>query len=357
VIGRKLKKALKRIRYIPQGPNLWAYMANKISACIRKINKNTSLSYPSTIMVELTNACNLHCTTCPREYQYGQEMHIGFMDFDVFKSIVDQASPFIDSIGLTGLGEPLLYKHLPQALAYIKQKNKGIITSVSTNANLPTTPEIISNLKEHLDTLQISIDGIGETYHKIRKNSNFEQFRKHIEEIVLITKYSDTDLLFNMVVTNENYHDMGNVMNLAHELGVPFVTYTLFNLASVTNIPVTYYDFYHSPAFKNSMKEMEKSAKEFPSVSHSFWDFKTKSGFRKCPFPWTHFYYSWEGYLVPCCAKPFPKLLHFGNIKENSLMECINHPKFIAMREMWKKNNTPDFCRKCHFIDLKEFSL
>jgi radical SAM protein with 4Fe4S-binding SPASM domain len=60
---------------------------------------------------------------------------------------------------------------------------------------------------------------------------------------------------------------------------------------------------------------------------------------------------------VPCCAKPFPNELNFGNAFEKPVMECLNSKKFQEFRELWFRNETPEFCKKCHFIDLKEFSL
>lgn len=41
-------------------------------------------------MIELENVCNLHCNICPREYEYGKQMDIGFMPLDKAKNILDQ---------------------------------------------------------------------------------------------------------------------------------------------------------------------------------------------------------------------------------------------------------------------------
>lgn len=357
VTQRKIHKALKRLKYIPKGMDFLSYSGNKIEHFAKKASNSIKVAHPSTIMLELTNHCNLHCITCPREYSFGQEMAMGHMDFEKLKSIVDQVYPYIDSIGLTGLGEPMFYKHLPQALAYIKSKNKGIITSISTNASLPKTASIVNEIKGTIDTIQISIDGVGEGYNQIRKNANFDNFIHNVEQIISITKQSDTDVMFNVVIMKENYKQMMDILHLADKMGVNFVNFTLFNLASVTDIPVEYYEFYQSDAFKNELAKVEEEAKKYPHIEFTSWDYKTKSGFKKCNFPWTHFYFSWDGYLVPCCAKPFPKELNFGNAFEKPVMETINSKEFQDFRKLWYQNITPDFCKKCHFIDLKEFSL
>jgi radical SAM protein with 4Fe4S-binding SPASM domain len=354
---RKLQKLFKRLRNLPWGIAFIKYGWNKIDHFSKKAARSHKVAHPSTIMIELTNYCNLHCITCPREYAYGEKMALGHIDFELFKNIVNQAYPAIDSIGLTGLGEPLMYKHLPEALAYIKSKNKGIITSISTNANLSQAPQIIEKIKNHIDTIQVSIDGIGDVYNQIRRNGDFKKLDSNLTEIAKIIKGTDIDLMFNMVIVKENYMQMSDVIKYANDKGIGFVNFTLFNLASVTDIPVEYYEFFLTDGFKKELKKAVYEAAKYPHIEFTNWDYTTKSGFRKCNFPWTHFYFTWDGFLAPCCAKPFPKELNFGKMTENTLMDCINSKDFQNFRELWFKNETPEFCKKCHFIDLREFTL
>lgn len=354
---RKIAKAIKRLTNVPQGKDFFRYAANKLTHGVYKISQSTKVAHPATVMLELTNHCNLHCITCAREYQYGQEMSLGHMNFEKFKYLIDQLYPYVDSIGLTGLGEPLLYEQLPEALAYIKSKNKGIITSISTNASLKNTPLLIEKIRQHTDTLQISMDGIGEVYEKVRKNGNFKLFCQNLEKISELCQESDTDLMINLVLVKENFHQMTDILHFANEMKIRFVNFTLFNLASVTGLQNDYYQLYHSPVFQELFQKTIMESRKFKEMEFTYWDYKTESGFRKCPFPWTHFYITWDGYLVPCCAKPFPKELHFGNVFEMPLMDCLNSKAFQDFRRLWYKNLSPRFCKNCHFTDLKEFSL
>ena len=131
---RKLSKAIKRLVNLPKGKYLFLYTVNKIKHFYFKAIKSTKVAYPSTIMLELTNYCNLACTTCPREYGYGKQMDKGNMSLQSAKEIIDEVWPYLDSIGLTGMGETFLYKEIGEIVNYIKNRNKGIIISVSTNA-------------------------------------------------------------------------------------------------------------------------------------------------------------------------------------------------------------------------------
>src|ERR1043166_7277477 len=109
---RKILKAIKRLQNLPGGLDFFRYSFNKSRAYYLKTIKSTTVAYPSSIMIEVTNNCNLKCITCAREYEFGHGMDKGFVNLDSFKKVVDEAFPYVDSIGLTGLGETLMYKQL-----------------------------------------------------------------------------------------------------------------------------------------------------------------------------------------------------------------------------------------------------
>jgi radical SAM protein with 4Fe4S-binding SPASM domain len=349
---RRLKKVLKRLNKLPKGEYLFFYISNKVKHFYFKIIKSTKVAYPSTIMLELTNNCNLTCTTCPREYDYGKAMDKGFMKVEQIKSIIDDLWPYLDSIGLTGMGETFLFKEIQEIVDYIKTKNKGIIISISTNAVLPSFIERVSKIINKVDTVQISIDGLEFIYENIRINASFKQLDENLRLLSKICKNTETDLMLNMVVTKENFHQMSKLVKYAEEIDIEYLDFTLFNLVSVTNIDRTYYDFYKSNDFLNAFSQLKETINDSPKVLVTTRNFKTDNSFQKCPFPWTHFYICWNGFVPPCCAKPFPKELSFGNVFNTNMIDILNNEEYRKFRTLWYKNITPDFCNKCHFIDI-----
>lgn len=318
-----------------------------------KLTRSTRVAYPSTIMLELTNHCNLACTTCPREYDYGKAMDKGMIRMDQAKKIIDEVWPYLDSIGLTGMGETFLYNEIEELVHYIKTKNKGIIISISTNAQLPGFIEKVSPLVNYIDTIQVSIDGLGDVYESIRQKADFNRLDENLRNLKSLCKGTGTDVMLNMVVTRENYFQMPALVSYAEEIGIDYLDFTLFNLASVTNTDRSYYSFYKSQEFLKVIEELNVVVRKAKQVTVTNKNFKTENGFRKCPFPWTHFYICWNGYVAPCCAKPFPKELHFGNVFDNSVIHVLNSSSYSNFREMWYANKTPGFCNKCHFIDIE----
>jgi len=346
---RKIKKALKRVSKLPKNKYLLFYIKNKIVHFALKITKSTKAAYPSTIMLELTNRCNLSCSTCAREYEYGKQMDLGMMDENQAKKIIDELWCYLDSVGLTGMGETFLYQNIKNIVDYIKSKNKGIIISVSTNAMVPNFIEQVTPLVGLIDTIQVSIDGLGEVYETIRKKAKFELLQSNLETLAKLCKNTQTTVMMNMVVTKENYYQMADLVKFAQKIGIKYLDFTMFNLAAVTQIEKSYYDFYKSAEFLTALQKLKETQKQVSEVVVNYHSFDTNRSFQACPFPWTHFYICWNGYLTPCCAKPFPKELHFGNVFDSSVIEVLNNEQYRSWRTLWLKNHTPNFCDKCHF--------
>lgn len=342
---------------LPSGKNLFKYSFNKARGVFFKITKSTKVPYPSSIMLEVTNHCNLACITCPREYGFGDAMDKGTIKAQQMMKVIDEVAPYIDAIGLTGLGETLLYKNLEETLKYIKSKNKGIQTFISTNAHVPNAAEYIERLAPYLDTVQISMDGVDEVYEKVRLKSDYNFFIETTKAITAVCKKNNIALMFNFVAIKENYKQMKDVVAVAASLGVENVNITPVNLTSITSWDSSYYDLFYGTDFKSELKQASEIAKKSETVELSIWDIKKKNEFKKCHLPWNHFYVSWDGLMAPCCAKPFPKELHFGDIFNSSLMKCLNSKEYRSFRQMWFDNTTPDFCKKCHVIDLKPIEL
>lgn len=354
---RRLKKIYDRVRKLPGGINFFRYTGNKIRGSYLKAVHSTKVPFPSSIMLEVTNHCNLGCITCPREYDYGHAMAKGTIDFDKMIKVINEVAPYIDSIGLTGLGETLLYKKLEETLRYIKSKNKGIQTFISTNAHIPGAEHYVERMSPWLDTVQISIDGVSKIYETVRLKSDFNFFIDTTGKIVKVCKEKNVSVMFNFVAVKENYKQMKDIVRVAIDLGVPYVNITPVNLSAITAWHTDYYEIFYTDDFKNELKAAFDLAKESGKVELSIWDVKTKNEFKKCHLPWNHFYVSWDGYMTPCCAKPFPKELNFGNVYETSLMQCLNSKEYRQFRKMWYNNETPEFCQKCHVVDLKPLDI
>ena len=171
---KEIKRVLKRVYTLRRKNYFLRYSINLLKEHYLKRIKSTKIAYPRDIFIELTNQCNIACTTCPREHYFGHKMNKGMMKKDLPKKIIDEVYPYVDSIMLTGLGETFMYKDLDKIVDYIKFKNSDIKILISTNAVLPKFIEKATKVVGKIDSIQISIDGLGKVYDTIRLKSDFQ---------------------------------------------------------------------------------------------------------------------------------------------------------------------------------------
>src|SRR2546421_8619723 len=79
---------------------------------------------PVCLYLEVTNRCNLLCTTCPRTYEELEPP--ADMSWDLFVKIVDQV-PDLSRAVLHGVGEPMLVKGLPKMVRYLKDRDVHVL--------------------------------------------------------------------------------------------------------------------------------------------------------------------------------------------------------------------------------------
>ena len=345
---RILHIAMNRVRHLPGGMGFFSYLGNTVSSYHARRKRKATLPHPKTLMIEVTNHCQLHCITCAREYALGKQMDKGHLDLHLAKKLIDENHVYLDRICLTGLGEPFVYPNLAEIIDYVHSRNKGIAIMISTNAQHPDTARVLASIADKIATLQVSIDGCGDVFEEIRVNADYDVFLKRLEPLAEMMEKHHFDVKANMVVFNKNYRQMADVVSVTKSMGFSELSLTPINLAA-SDWDLSHYDLYRTDDFRSELEKAMLLA-EREDISITYYDVTGAKGFRTCPYPWDNFYVTWDGFLVPCCAKPFPKEKHFGNVFEEGLMNCINSSGFVAFRQLANENVTPEFCRRCHLV-------
>ena len=107
----------------------------------------------------------------------------GFMEWDLYTSIIDEIAPFAEAVVLHSWGEPLLHKRIMDMIAYAKERDLWVETS--TNATQLTEEVARQLLDAGLDRIYLSMDGLTkETYEKVRVKGNFEEVLGNIERFL-----------------------------------------------------------------------------------------------------------------------------------------------------------------------------
>lgn len=145
-------------------------------------NNYTASSFPSRVILELTNRCNLSCVMCPRKYSKTKS---GFLDYDLFKKVINEIS-IHDGVGLVPFfrGESLLHPDFIGMLQYITSK-KITPVQLSTNGILLGDKMSDAILDSSVNFISFSLDGSDEaTYNMVRIGGDFTLAVKNIRRFL-----------------------------------------------------------------------------------------------------------------------------------------------------------------------------
>ncbi|CEP68879.1 Aldolase-type TIM barrel [Moorella glycerini] len=279
---------------------------------------------PIHLDIEPTNSCNLKCPMCPRTvlmHEGNNKLPVGFMDFNVYKEIIDQAASLgVSSIKLNWLGEPLLHPRIVDMVCYAKEK--GIIDVMfNTNAVLLTEQVASELIDAGLDKLFFSFDSpFKEEYENIRVGANYERTLENIKALQLLKQKKGRKsplTRVSMVLMQENHSSLEHFINL---------------FSNIVDI-VAYVD-YRQPLNNRKESYNDKIAQSLPSFA--------------CSQLWQRMFIAWDGEVVVCCVDSEREFV-VGNIRDNNIDEIWHNDKYKYMRECHMKGEyyRVNICSKC----------
>lgn len=139
--------------------------------------------YPLLVDLELSSKCNLHCPMCYTiTEEFLSKVDKKYMEFDLFKKVIDEVAGKVFAIRLSLRGESTLNRHFIEAVAYAKQKGIREVSTL-THGKKFTGDFLRKAVAAGIDWITISIDGTGETYNKIRHPLTWEDTLGRLKEI------------------------------------------------------------------------------------------------------------------------------------------------------------------------------
>ena len=289
---------------------------------LRKI-KSRSLSFPSTILVEVTNDCMLNCIMCPHSQLKDKT---GYMPLDLFKKIIDECSRHysLGSLVFSGMGEPLLHPQLLEMSKFAKSKGIPNVRLI-TNAVLLTrqkTEEILED--SGFDEISLFLDAVTkETYQKIKNSSSFQTVKENIIHFLRQKKKMNRWKPFvklHILKMRETVSEIGDFLKKWSPL-----------LGNGDYILVKDVHTFAGQVEDRRLEEQIYRGERFP-----------------CRQLWEFLYISWNGDVMPCCMDAFKKL-KIGNIRKSSLKELWNIPLLQQIRQIHLQGRYQEIplCSQC----------
>jgi radical SAM protein with 4Fe4S-binding SPASM domain len=294
-------------------------------------NKKLTADHPFGLFnIELTNRCPMKCVMCPRTYHMTREQ--GFMEFTLFKKIIDELSSANPSfhndktVWLHHFGESLLHPEFDSFIRYAAERE--IRTGLSVNPVMLNEKNSKSLLNSGLHILYLSLDGHDdESFFKIRGIENmYTKSRGHVLDFLKYKK--------------ENLCDMQIILSM--------IDFSL-NEESIAAVKEEWESNYQIDGFlmKNyitwdgAIQEIKALAPE--SSSETIHNDSPAA----CSFPWENMTVTWDGDVVPCCFD-YNKKLILGNVLDHTLSHIWNDAPMQALREEFLAGKvTNPLCRCC----------
>jgi len=255
---------------------------------------------PLRLWIEPTSVCNLRCVMCPnRQLDKAQK---GFMEFDLFKKIIDEASGFAFDVHLIHRGESLLHPDFFRMVRYAR--DAGLVARFHTNGTLLDEEKARKLIEAGLDQFAFSFDGFdAETYERIRVNGDFEKTVGNIVRFLEIKK----SLGSRKPVTVIELINFPGLYENSAQSRKAFLS-----------------RFRGLPLDRLVVKEPHNWAGETGEIQE-------RKHFAPCTFLWHALIIFWDGSVLPCTQDFFGAYV-LGNVKDSSIAEIWNNKKMVSLR-------------------------
>lgn len=309
------------------------------------------------LYLELSDRCNLNCTICYR--QSWQETPRD-LDGALYSKLLAEIRgiPTLKTIVLGGIGEPTCAPDFLKVLADLK----GYCLIVTTNG-VSLKPEILEAMIGRVDSVVVSIDGMSETFRKIRgvELDTVTGTIRRLQELKREHKTNRPAVSLQCVLSEDNVDDALQLIDLASELNAESLIFSNLMPQTADNKGKILYTRYENTRMKVLIDQLQiRSFHKGLQLILPNVELKTE---RRCSFiEEDAAFISAEGEVIPCYRLSHGYLEYvfgrekqiirhsFGNLKGSTLLEIWDSPPYRNYRNRVLNNLYPS-CIDCDLVD------
>ena len=319
---------------------------------------------PVCLYLEITNRCNLLCTTCPRTYEELEPP--ADMNWGLFTSIVDQV-PGLARAVLHGVGEPMLVRSLPRMVRYLS--DRGVYVLFNTNGTLLNDRNGRALVAAGLDELRVSLDASNaRSFRKIRGKDYFARILRNVRAFCELQEregHAKPRVSAWLTGLKETVKELPAFVRVAAEIGIKEVYLQRLVFFDQREIGKARPD---QALFESMTREESAYLKEAENLARSLGMTFSASGtasepgmslkksdddapWSLCRRPWTLMYFTANGRALPCCIAPFSQHGYenytLGDATQQTLREIWNGPAYREFRTALLSDKPPQACANC----------
>ncbi|MGM0606883.1 MAG: radical SAM/SPASM domain-containing protein [Candidatus Muiribacteriota bacterium] len=314
----------------------------------------------STLIIELTNFCNLNCKMCPVIRRKPE-----FMKFKTFKKIISQVKEAELSFNVMlpfWRGESLLHPEFKKIMEFFSFENKNNLiangVAVDTNGMLldNSTCSFISGTGI-FSVITISCDAfLKESYEKIRCGGKKSKLEKSVKLLLEKRKHKMNSLphiVLQYIVMEENYEELPQFISywkqVFNKKGMKLNLKYDYNKPSEAQAGDSI--FIRRCLFPYNKKKQSRYDEIFKKTVKKFFnnpDYSFLSEPVICSGPFTHITVGVNGDVFPCCVDTGGEA-KVGNIHNMKISDIINGREFLNYKKKHinRQKSTLKACRKC----------
>ncbi|MBV8103704.1 MAG: radical SAM protein [Hyphomicrobiales bacterium] len=319
---------------------------------------------PVCLYFEVTNRCNLLCTTCPRTYEALEPP--ADMTWDLFTRIVGQVPDLARAV-LHGVGEPMLVKSLPAMVRHLKER--GVYVLFNTNGTALSERNGRALIDARLDELRVSLDAATrEKFRIVRGVDVFNRILKNIRRFrALQVREGAASPFVSLWLTGvkETIAELPAFVRLAADIGVGEVylqrlvyfdadpvglarpNQTLFECLEKDEAEILAEA--EAEARRLGITFSASGAASEPGMSLT--STTRENPWSLCGRPWTLMYFTANGRALPCCIAPFAQHGYgnytLGDVTSEPLDAIWNGARYQAFRTALQSDRPSRVCGSC----------
>jgi MoaA/NifB/PqqE/SkfB family radical SAM enzyme len=286
-----------------------------------------SEEFPSQLLVDVAEFCNLECIHCPHvNFKKSEHYSAAMLDLSLHNKLVDEVknrgNNYTQYIRYASNGEPLIHPQIFEMLSYAVNNCTSKVT-LTTNGVLLDDERIEKLLDTKLDVIDISIDAFSnESYEKIRVKGDLNITKENVLKLINANKKrkGDTKIVVSYVEMPQNINETDNFEKFWNENGADFVIVRRMHSCSGSNTELA------------SEKRKENRLIER----------------KPCLYPWERIVLNPRGHL-DYCPSDWVYGSHIADFRETTIYDTWHGEFYKRLRDAHLNNNFNghSFCGQC----------
>jgi radical SAM protein with 4Fe4S-binding SPASM domain len=287
------------------------------SAAKSKLQELIPLDTPLSMHIDISSVCNYKCSFCFQADSIGMKkvgLKRGFMEFNLFKKIIDESKGFpnsIKKIKIGNHGEPTLNPNIIEMIEYASKSGVAEIIEMFTNGS-KLTPNLNQNLidaglqrinisleglddKRYLEVAGVKqnfqeiIDGVSDLYDKkIKSKSNLKIYVKIADQAHALKKESKKIFI---LTDEEKEYFMNTFSPICDEIFIEKVV----------------------PQWSETQLDKQNDVNETGMYGQKISNWK-----EACPFIFMYMHINCDGTVSPCTLD-WPRKVVIGNVNDTDV--------------------------------------